>query len=69
MKKLLGLGTTETARRLDVTEATVRRWCAEQGFGVRLMGRWRIPEIRVAELEHQLRGDQARPINLDPRKN
>jgi len=50
---------TETAIRLSkagcpTSESAVRRWCS-QGFGIRLMGRWRIPETRVAELERKLR--------------
>jgi predicted site-specific integrase-resolvase len=56
-KTALGISTTETAKRLDVTDATVRRWCKREGFGIRLMGRWRIPETRVAEIEKDLRGD------------
>lgn len=51
-----GLSTTETAKRLAVTDATVRRWCSEQGFGLRLFGRWRIPEAKVVEFENRLRG-------------
>ena len=50
---------SETATRLTkagrpTSESSVRRWCS-QGFGIRLMGRWRIPETRVAELERKLR--------------
>jgi excisionase family DNA binding protein len=52
-KARLGIGTTEAAIRLDVTEQTVRKWCAE-GFGVRIGGRWRIREDRVNELEDKL---------------
>ena len=49
---------SETATRLSkagcpTSESSVRRWCSE-GFGIRLMGRWRIPETRVAELERKL---------------
>ena len=49
---------SETATRLTkagspTTESSVRRWCS-QGFGIRLMGRWRIPETRVADLERKL---------------
>jgi hypothetical protein len=49
---------SETATRLSkagcpTSESSVRRWCS-QGFGIRLMGRWRIPETRVAELERKL---------------
>ncbi len=49
-----GISTTKAAKRLDVTPATVRRWCETSGFGVRLMGRWRIPENRIAEIERNL---------------
>ena len=53
------ISTTETADRLieaglPVTASSVRRWCA-QGFGIRLMGRWRISASKVAELENKLR--------------
>jgi excisionase family DNA binding protein len=54
-KVRLGIGTTEAAVRLDVTEQTVRKWCAE-GFGIRVGGRWRIREDLVEELENKLRG-------------
>ena len=50
-----GISTTKVAKRLNVTPATVRRWCETSGFGVRLMGRWRIPENRIAEIERSLR--------------
>jgi hypothetical protein len=54
-KVRLGIGTTEAVIRLDVTEQTVRKWCAE-GFGVRIGGRWRIREDRVEEIENLLCG-------------
>lgn len=46
--------TTQAAARLGVTTATIRRWCEASGFGIRLMGRWRIPENRIAEIERNL---------------
>lgn len=49
-----GVSTTKAANRLGVTPATVRRWCETSGFGIRLMGRWRIPETRIAEIERNL---------------
>jgi Helix-turn-helix domain len=49
-----GISTTKAAKRLNVTPATVRRWCETSGFGIRLMGRWRIPENRIAEIERNL---------------
>ena len=55
MKKKLTISTSEAARRLDVTGSTVRNWC-KLGFGIRLMGRWRIPETRIAEIEGDLAG-------------
>jgi predicted site-specific integrase-resolvase len=60
MKKTpIAISTTEAAQRLDVTGATVRRWCERENFGVRLMGRWRIPETKIAELENKLSGSGA----------
>ena len=56
MKKKQTISTSEAARRLDVTDATVRRWCEHKGFGIRLMGRWRIPETFVAKIESDLAG-------------
>ncbi len=54
MKSTLStISTGEAAARLGVTPETVRRWC-EAGFGVRLAGRWRIAETRVAEIERNL---------------
>lgn len=60
MKKILTtISTTEATARLNdaglpVTASSIRRWCP-QGFGIRLMGRWRIPAGKVAELESKLR--------------
>jgi len=46
------ISTTQAARLnevgLPVTASSIRRWCAQEGFGIRLMGRWRIPETRIA---------------------
>jgi hypothetical protein len=58
-KNLSTISTTQAAVRLNevglpITASSIRRWCAQEGFGVRLMGRWRIPERRVVELEHKL---------------
>ena len=50
----IGISTTKAAKRLGVTEQTVRRWCETSDFGIRLMGRWRIPENRIAEIERNL---------------
>ena len=59
MKSSTTISPIETVARLrqagfPTTTSSVRRWCL-QGFGIRLMGRWRIPEQRVAELERKLR--------------
>jgi hypothetical protein len=59
-ENLSTISTAQAAARLNevglpVTASSIRRWCAQEGFGIRLMGRWRIPEIRIAELEHKLR--------------
>jgi len=59
-KNLSTTSTTQAAVRLNevglpITASSIRRWCALEGFGIRLMGRWRIPESRIAELEHKLR--------------
>jgi excisionase family DNA binding protein len=48
------VSTTEAAARLGVTSQTIRRWCETGGFGVRLAGRWRISENRIAEIEQNL---------------
>jgi hypothetical protein len=53
------ISTTEAAARLNdaglpVTANSIRRWCSE-GFGIRFMGRWRIPADKIAELEGKLR--------------
>jgi hypothetical protein len=40
------------------TVSSVRRWC-EKGFGIKIMGRWCIPEERVAELEAMLHPEAA----------
>lgn len=48
------ISTSKAAKRLDVSPATVRRWCETSGFGIRLMGRWRIPENRIAAFERSL---------------
>jgi hypothetical protein len=39
---------------LPITPTSVRRWCQDDGFGIRLMGRWRISDERIAELEEKL---------------
>jgi hypothetical protein len=59
-KNLSTISTNQAAVRLNevglpITASSIRRWCALEGFGIRLMGRWRIPETRIAELEHKLR--------------
>jgi excisionase family DNA binding protein len=56
-KTALAISTSEAADRLDVTGSTIRRWCEQENFGVRLGGRWRIPETKIAEIESNLRGD------------
>ena len=40
---------------LPITPTSVRRWCLDDGFGIRLKGRWRIPDERIADLEKRLR--------------
>jgi len=50
----------QAARRLSqatgrpVTEATVRRWC-RSGLGLRVAGRWSLPERAIADVEQKLR--------------
>jgi hypothetical protein len=39
---------------LPITPTSVRRWCQDDGFGVRLMGRWLIPDARVVDLEQKI---------------
>lgn len=58
-KSLLTISTAEAAARLTkagapVTGSSIRRWCAEESFAVRIGGRWRIPERNVVEIERKL---------------
>jgi hypothetical protein len=59
MKNFQTISTDEATVRLNeagvpVTASTIRRWCAEEGFAVRIGGRWRIPERNVVEVERKL---------------
>ena len=44
-----------TARRVRRHPKTVRRWCVEKNFGVRVGGRWEIPNENVERIERALK--------------
>ena len=43
------------ARRVRRHPKTVRRWCAEKNFGVRVGGRWEIPDENIERIERALK--------------
>jgi predicted site-specific integrase-resolvase len=45
---------TTAAQRIGRHPQTVRRWCAEKNFGVRVGGRWEIPNENVERVLNAL---------------
>ncbi len=54
------LSTTQAARRLEVSSATVAGWCRDGRVPAeKVRGRWRIPEEVIDQLQTRGRGESA----------
>lgn len=46
---------TVAAKLLNRTPQTIRRWCADKNFGVRIGGRWEIPDANINRIDQAIK--------------